>query len=193
MAQTQGGAFPVKLLFAILGVVIILVLISISMARTSSTEYCISCHELKRYKDELEKSSHALDEDDRPIGCKQCHIPNEFGPEYVVVKLLGLKDVYVHLFGDIEHLDRREMQEFARRFIPDENCLACHENLYQNTAGKEISETGRVAHESYEGKNGQTRSGCAGCHQNLAHLPRFDRWYQVNAAFAENFPLEEEQ
>ncbi len=153
----------------------------------------MSCHELKPHKAELEKSSHAVDKDKNPIECSQCHIPNGFGLKYLSVKMMGLKDLWVHKYGDPENLDRRRLQKVARRYVQDDNCRACHQDLFKNTKDEKISELGRIAHEAYLGKNGTTRSGCAGCHPNMAHLPVFDRWYPFNAEFAKNLSLVEEQ
>jgi len=182
-----------KLILILAGIGVVLILMSISMARTSTTQYCMSCHEMKRYKTELEKSSHAVDKDKQPIACRQCHIPAEVGPKYVAVKVyLGMKDMITHYFGDPENLDRREMQQIARRFIPDENCRKCHQDLFKTTEGKDISEIGKLCHEAYLGTNGTTCRSCTGCHFNLAHLPRFDRRYFFNAEFAQRLPLEQE-
>lgn len=174
-------------------VALLLFLISIPMERTSRTEYCVSCHELKSHKTELEKSSHAKDKDKKPIECRQCHIPNGFGLRYLSVKMMGIKDLWSHKFGDPENLDRRRLQVVARRYIVDDNCRTCHQDLFKTTKEEKISEIGRLAHEAYLGKNGNTRNGCAGCHPNMAHLPAFDRRYPFNAAFAQNLPLVQEQ
>ena len=174
-------------------IVVVGFLITIPLERTSTTEFCVSCHELQTHKTELEKSSHAVDKDKNPIGCRQCHIPNSFGPKYLAVKIMGIKDLWVHKFGDPENLDRRKLQATARRYVQDDNCRACHQDLFKNAKDEKISELGRLAHESYLGKNGNTRSGCAGCHPNMAHLPEFDRRYKINAEFAKNLPLSQEQ
>ena len=181
----------IKYLAIPLGVVAVIVFMSLSMARTSTTEYCMSCHEMKEYKQELEKSAHAVDKDKNPIDCKQCHIPLSIGPRYFTVKTyLGMRDMFVHYFGDPNNLDRRKMQEFVRRFIPDENCLECHSDLYKNTKDKEISAIGKLSHEAYLGKNGNTKRNCAGCHLNMAHLPDFDRRLYINKEFAMRLPPE---
>ena len=183
-----------KYLLIPLVIAVIIIFMSISMARTSTTEYCTSCHEMQKYKDELEKSSHAVDKDKNPIQCYQCHIPQGIGPKYLSVKIfLGMKDLFIHNFGDPENLDRRKMQEIGRRFIPDENCLVCHQDLNKDVKDKKISEVGRLCHEAYEGQNGTTKRGCAGCHFNMAHLPSFDRRFFFNAEFAKRLPLKEEQ
>lgn len=194
MVNTESGKFPLKYLFILLGAAVIILLMSIAMARTSTTDYCTSCHEMEKYKAELEKSSHAVDKDKNPIQCRQCHIPNSIGPKYLTVKsFFGIKDLVVHNFGNTENLDRRKMQAFARRFIPDENCLGCHNDLNKDKKGNKISEIGRLCHEAYQKKNGTTKQGCAGCHYNMAHLPKFDRRFFFNEEFAKRLPLQEEQ
>jgi len=163
---------------------------------TSSTEYCVSCHEMKRHQTELKASSHAKDAEKKDISCSQCHIPPT-GLRFASIKLVfGVKDIYAHYFGEPNDLDRRKLQNFTRRFVPDENCLACHKDLTKNVKNKPISEIGKQAHEAYLGhngdKSGNTRSNCVGCHQNMAHLPTFDARYDVNAAFAARLAALEE-
>jgi len=191
ISQKSSGKVKIILL---IGCVVFLAVMSLSMAKTSSTDYCISCHEMSVYKDELKKSSHALTKDKTAIECKDCHIPRGYGGRYLIVKtVLGMKDLMTHYFGDPENLNRREMQDIARRFIPDENCIQCHQDLTKDVKDKELSEIGKLCHEAYLGKNGKTRRGCAGCHFNMAHLPKFDRRYTFNAEFVKKLPLKKEQ
>ncbi len=194
MAEASQNKSPLKVLIIALGIIIVLLIaMSVSMAKTSETDFCISCHEIQKYKDELDKSPHALDKDKKAIECKQCHIPNSIGPQYLIIKSLGLKDLFVHNFGDPDDLNRRVMQANARRFIPDENCLACHSDLMKDAKDKKISEIGQLCHEAYLGKNGTTRRKCADCHFNMAHLPEYDRRFPFNAEFAKRLPLPEEE
>ena len=51
--------------------------------------------------------------------------------------------------------------------------------------------TPTAAHDNYLDKNGSSRSGCAGCHRNIAHLPPEDRHYDANAAFASKLTFKE--
>lgn len=188
MTQQQAGKLSWKwIVVIVIGLAAVLVGMGVSMARTSTTEYCTSCHEMKPYLDELKKSPHALDANKKPIDCAQCHVPADLGPKYLVVKtVIGMKDMIVHYLGDPENLDRRDMQPMARQFMDDDNCLACHKDLMKDAKGeKAVSEVGKLCHEAYLGKNGGgTKRNCAGCHQNMAHLPRFDMRYAVNAEFA---------
>ncbi|MEH0019453.1 MAG: NapC/NirT family cytochrome c [Desulfobacter sp.] len=182
------------LVILLVTIAVVFAAIALTMANTSSTEFCMSCHEMKVYKQELEKSSHAVDKDKQEIACKDCHIPNTVSGKYVIVKtMLGVGDFMAHHFGDPDNLDRRKLQKIARRFVLDDNCLACHQDLFKDAKGGDsLSEIGRLCHEAYLGKNGQTRRGCAGCHFNMAHLPEFDRRYHFNAEFAKKLPLNKE-
>ena len=195
MIKSNSGKIALKFIVILIALAAVIVLMSISMARTSTTEFCMSCHEIRTHKDELEKSSHAVDKDKKPIQCHQCHIPNSIGLKYLTVKtLLGVKDWIAHNWGDPENLDRREMQKTARRFLPDENCRACHpEFLTKDAKDNKISEVGRLCHEAYLEQNGNTKRNCSGCHFNMAHLPEFDRRYFFNAEFAKRFPLKKEK
>lgn len=178
------------------GIVFAVVLVGgpASLKATSTTQFCLSCHEMSTNQMEMKFSTHAKDKDGKPIDCVQCHLPPGIGPKYLTVKVYsGVKDLYVHFFTDVEELNRMEMQVTARRFIDDANCLACHEDLYKDAKGeKPISELGKVAHDAYLGKNGNVRNGCANCHINLAHLPSFDKNLDINAKFASRILKQEE-
>ncbi len=160
---------------------------------TSTTKFCLSCHEMAPYQREIKFSSHAKDKDGKEIGCAQCHLPPGAGPRFVAVKMYsGIKDLYVHLRDNPDDLPRVKLQPMARRFMDDANCLSCHPDLYKDAKGeKAVSEIGKVAHDAYLGKNGQAKSNCAGCHINLAHLPEFDQRLEVNAPFKSKLLKEE--
>jgi nitrate/TMAO reductase-like tetraheme cytochrome c subunit len=162
---------------------------------SSSTRFCLSCHEMRPYEREQKLSSHARDKDGADIACFQCHIPPGVGPRYLAVKLYsGVKDAVAHFWRDSPRLNRVHTQQVARRFIDDANCLACHADLDRNAKGDgPVSAVGKLAHDAYRGRNGQGKRFCSGCHVNLAHLPVFDRSMQVNEAFSSRLLQEEEK
>lgn len=159
--------------------------ISVSVVQTSTTAFCMSCHEMRPYQKEMDASPHAKDAEGRPISCSQCHVPNANLPRMLAAKAyLGALDVWAHFTGKGYDLDRAAMQPVARRFVDDANCRACHEDLARNAKNDgPVSPEGKLAHDAYLGKNGQARSGCAGCHANMAHLPVFDQRIPRNAKF----------
>ncbi|MBQ9537618.1 MAG: NapC/NirT family cytochrome c [Desulfovibrionaceae bacterium] len=153
---------------------------------SSQTSFCLSCHEMRIYQQEQMCSAHAKDAKGQEIGCAQCHIPKGNVIRMLAAKgWMGIKDLWVHTFYPEEELDRYVMQPIARRFTDDANCKACHQNLQRNAKNDApISVEGKLAHANYLGSNGQSRSGCVGCHQNLAHLPVFDARIPGNEDFA---------
>ncbi|WP_300810602.1 NapC/NirT family cytochrome c [uncultured Desulfovibrio sp.] len=175
-----------KLAVLAVGAVIGITAVSATVQYTSGTEFCLSCHEMRVYAEEMKASTHAKDAEGRPIGCAQCHIPGSNIVRMLAAKMwMGTKDIWVHAVEGGHGLDRAAMQPRARRFIDDANCLACHQDLGRNAKGDgPVSEEGRLAHDSYLGKNGRSRNGCAGCHANLAHLPPFDARIPKNHEFA---------
>ncbi len=184
--------------FLIIWVVAIIILFASAsgyvMSATSSMEFCSEkCHEMGIYAEEMKYSVHAKDHDGNPITCANCHIPVDSIVDYTMVKAYsGIKDVYVHNFGDPDNLNRLELKHAARPFVSDANCMKCHTDLYKTADKKnDISELGKIAHNAYLGKDGQAKSKCVGCHTNIAHLPDFDTRYTVNKEFADRLANKE--
>ena len=169
---------------ALSGLVLILA-VSVGVAQTSKTSFCLSCHEMGMYQKELEASSHAKDAQGQPIGCSQCHVPGTNLVRMLAGKAyLGGRDVWSHFTDGGYDLDRAAMQPIARRFVDDANCRSCHQDLTRNAKNDgPVSPEGKLAHDAFLGVNGQSRNGCAGCHTNMAHLPVFDERIPRNAKF----------
>jgi nitrate/TMAO reductase-like tetraheme cytochrome c subunit len=155
------------------------------VVQTQKSSFCLSCHEMQVYQKELEASSHAKDAKGQPIGCAQCHVPGTNIVRMLAGKsYMGGKDLWVHYAEKPGELHRAAMQPAARRFVDDANCRACHEDLAKNAKNDgPVSAEGKLAHDAYQGINGQARNGCAGCHANIAHLPPFDERIPRNAKF----------
>ena len=90
---------------------------------TSSTSFCLSCHEMRVHQQELALSPHAQDARGNAIECVQCHIPSTNIVRMLSAKTwLGTKDLWVHATtGGSVTLNRREIQPEARRFMDDAN------------------------------------------------------------------------
>ncbi|MDR2725936.1 MAG: NapC/NirT family cytochrome c [Candidatus Adiutrix sp.] len=193
MNEKKQQRLGFTIFLAVCGLILFCGATGYALHATSSTAFCMSCHEMEPYLAELNLSSHAKDRQGGPVECAQCHIPQGFGPRYFAVKTYsGVKDLAVHFWSKPSRLNRVHTQKTARRFVDDANCLACHQDLYKNAKeDAPVSDYGRLAHDAYLGKNGTTKNNCAGCHINLAHLPEFDRWLETNAAFASRLKREE--
>ena len=143
-------------------------------------EECKRCHDVKVYQTELKSSVHALDKDKKVISCEQCHTFH-YDP---LTSYYARDEYYDKKIFPPDAFDRRKLQAHARNAIKAEKCQACHKDLYKNTKDEPLSEIGRLCHDAFLGKNGETRKTCAGCHINIAHLPEFDRNMPTNVDFA---------
>ncbi len=154
--------------------------VSVKPARPA-VEECMRCHDVKTYQFELKNSVHAFDKDKKEISCEQCH-HFHFSP---LTSYYARDEYYDKKIFEPGAFDRRKIQANARNSIEAEKCQACHKDLYKNSKDEPISEIGRLCHDAFLGKNGETKQTCAGCHINIAHLPEFDRNLSVNAEFAQ--------
>ena len=72
-----------------------------SMEATSTDEFCVSCHELEENAlAEFIGTSHHTNASGKVAGCKDCHVPKEFGPKMAHVHA---KDVMVDQDGLYEN------------------------------------------------------------------------------------------
>jgi trimethylamine-N-oxide reductase cytochrome c-type subunit TorC len=163
---------------AVFGLVMCLGAAASAVGRPSVDE-CMRCHDVKRYQHELKNSVHAFDKDKKEISCEQCHIFH-FNP---LTSYYARDKYYDKKIFEPGTFDRRRMQRNARQTDLTAKCQECHKDLTKNVKGEPISQIGGLAHDAFLGKNGTTRKTCAGCHVNIAHLPKFDRDLMVNAEF----------
>ncbi len=152
-------------------------------------EECQRCHDVVMYQRELQSSAHAFDKDKKEISCEQCH-HFHYSP---LTSYYARDKYYDKKIFPPGAFKRRKMQVTARKSMQAAKCQACHKDLYKNTKGEPLSEIGKLCHDAYLGKNGETRRTCAGCHINIAHLPPFDRDQSHNKAFAKKLAKKEGQ
>ncbi len=144
-----------------------------------AVEECKRCHDVALYERELKSSPHAVDKDNKPISCEQCH-QFHYSP---LTSYYARNEYYDKKIFEPGAFDRRKLQANARNGILNEKCQECHKDLSLNAKGKKISQFGQLCHDAFLGTNGMTRKNCAGCHINMGHLPEFDRDLQINAEF----------
>lgn len=80
------------LLCIVLGAVIVLAG-QWTLHKTSSTEFCLSCHTMQAPYEEYTGSVHFQNQKGIRAECADCHIP-EGGLDFLVAKLRASKDVY---------------------------------------------------------------------------------------------------
>ena len=152
----------------VLGVVIGFPLFSMTyytMVRTSTPEFCASCHEIKPAVQAWRASTHVNNAAGVVADCMDCHLPaphNTF--DFFFTKTYhGIKDVAVHFSGGA--YDRAEQREKAYASFKNDQCQKCHRNLLTmpNSRGA------MLAHRSVLYARAGYAKKCVDCHYDLVH------------------------
>ncbi|MFT7315254.1 MAG: trimethylamine-N-oxide reductase (cytochrome c) cytochrome c-type subunit TorY [Paraglaciecola sp.] len=140
--------------------------------KTSTTEFCVSCHTMDRAYEEYKVSKHFTNNKGIRAECADCHIPQE-PLDYLITKIRASKDVY-HEFitGRIDSPEkyenhRLEMAESVwatLRANDSSTCRSCHNrdamDPYEQTKNA-------MKMHAYGDENNQT---CIDCHKGVAHF-----------------------
>jgi cytochrome c-type protein NapC/trimethylamine-N-oxide reductase cytochrome c-type subunit TorC len=150
------------------GVLISFPLFSLSyytMVRTSTPDFCASCHEIKPAVVAWRSSTHTNNAAGVVVDCMDCHLPapqNTF--EFFFAKTYhGIKDVVLHFVGS--PYDREHARQAAYESFENSQCQKCHRNvLYmpQNRGAMLAHRTVVYARPGYAKK-------CIDCHYDLVH------------------------
>lgn len=142
------------------------------LEKTSSTEFCLSCHTMQAPFQEYQGSVHFSNAKGIRAECADCHIPTDT-MDYLVTKIRASKDIY-HEFitkkistPEKYEAHRAEMAEtvWAQLKANDSaTCRSCHSEdameIYDQTA------QAQKMHQ-YGIDNNQT---CIDCHKGVAHM-----------------------
>lgn len=143
---------------------------SMAMEATNTTEFCISCHEMKIPYEEYKKTAHYSNRSGVRAGCSDCHVPKDFSHK-VLRKIEAVNDVWGHFAGTIdtpEKFEARRLEmatrEWARMKASDSRaCRNCHS--FEGMDPDKQKQRSRKQHESAQ-KDKQT---CIDCHKGIAH------------------------
>jgi cytochrome c nitrite reductase small subunit len=155
----------------VMGVIIAFPLFSLTyytMARTSTPQFCASCHEIQFAYNTWKTSSHANNEQGFVADCMDCHLPApQDTVDFFYAKTFhGAKDVIMHFF--LKEYDHEEQRQKAYASFKNEQCEKCHRNLLYipNKRGAMLAHRDVVyARPGYEKR-------CVDCHKNLVHNAR---------------------
>ena len=109
-----------KKFIIIIGIVVLLIVVNVGALKYTSTPgFCGSCHYMEESVDSWEVSEHYA-----VTTCLDCHSdPGMIG--YLMAKMNGLKELYVHVTSDITRADVEAMDVH----VNPESCLQCHEQV----------------------------------------------------------------
>ena len=139
-----------------------------TMVRTSTPEFCASCHEIQPAYNAWKTSTHVNNAQGFVADCMDCHLPapHDTFNFFYAKTIHGIKDVFVHFFGG--EYDREKNRQIAYASFKNEQCQKCHRNLLYipNKRGAMLAHRDVVyARPGYEKR-------CVDCHKNLVHVQR---------------------
>jgi cytochrome c nitrite reductase small subunit len=156
------------ILYIVLGIVVAFPLFSLTyytMLRTSTPQFCASCHEIEFAYNTWRTSTHTNNSQGFVADCMDCHLP---APEdtfdfFYAKTYHGAKDVLSHL--TMTSYDHEKNREKAYASIKNSHCLKCHRNLvflpYNRGA--------MLAHRTVIYPRPGYDKSCFDCHRNLVH------------------------
>ena len=141
---------------------------SVAVNKTSTDEYCNSCHEIHPHSTiSWKQSVHYVTKSGTRTGCVECHLPPH-GEGYLMAKAVtGARDLWGKWTKDPESFDWEEKGtiEHARNHVYEASCLSCHENLFP----PELTKEGEDAHLYYTSASRPADLHCINCHLNAGH------------------------
>lgn len=153
----------------VLGVVSVIAF-DASLHATSTEEFCISCHDMKRPYTELQQTAHFNNASGVRPTCSDCHLPKEFVPK-MIRKVEAAREVWGTMTGIIDtpekyaaHLPAMKAREIARMQANDsQECRNCHDPAHmqadlQSKMAQRFHKPERVKDQS-----------CIDCHAGIAH------------------------
>jgi nitrate/TMAO reductase-like tetraheme cytochrome c subunit len=161
------------LILVAVGILIAFPLFSISyytMVRTSTPQFCASCHEIQFAFDTWKTSTHVNNAQGFVADCMDCHLPapHDTFNFFFAKTAHGIKDVFIHFTQDMSQYDHERQRQKAYASFKNEQCQKCHRNILYipNKRGAMLAHRDVIyARPGYEKK-------CVDCHRNLVHNQR---------------------
>lgn len=169
------------LILVVVGIVIAFPIFSMTyytMVRTSTPEFCSSCHEIEPAYNAWRTSTHVNNAQGLVADCMDCHLPapHDTFNFFFAKTMHGLKDVAVHVATGGHDYDREAMSESAYRSIKNDQCLKCHRNIVNLPDNRGAM----LAHKTVLWPRPGMEKQCTDCHRNLVHVDREVYGYKQN-------------
>jgi len=136
-----------------------------TMVRTSTPDFCASCHEIRPAVNQWRASTHVNNAHGFVADCMDVHLPAPHkAVDFVVAKTFhGDKDVVKHFTMD--EYDRQENRAAAYRSFDNAQCQKCHRNLL----GMPHRRGAMLAHRTVLYPRPGYEKKCVDCHYDLVH------------------------
>ena len=144
--------------------------------KTSSTEFCLSCHSHEKFiRPEYEASGHFKNRVGVRAGCSDCHLPHDNWFALTLKKVIVIKDVFGEMSGKLSTAEKYEAHrgpmalKVWKQALNDDShfCRSCHNFDAMNT---ELQ--GKMPARMHP-KAMQSGESCIECHRGIVHaLPQ---------------------
>ena len=156
------------LILITIGILLAFPLFSISyftMVRTSTPQFCASCHEIQFAVNTWKMSTHVNNAHGFVADCMDCHLPAPHDTfDFFYAKTFhGIKDIIVHFIQD--EYDHEKNRRAAYASFKNVQCQKCHRNLL-NIPNKRGA---MLAHRAVLYPRPGYEKKCVDCHRNLVH------------------------
>lgn len=135
----------------------------------STDKSCLMCHVHPHAEDSWKIGKHVNNRSGVKVHCVDCHLPprQDSWAHYTAKARLGAKDLWGYLTKDSADFDwdTKSQLENAIKFIPNESCKECHQNLFPEG----INADGITAHLHYEENEKKLDLQCISCHLDAGH------------------------
>ena len=163
--------YVIALILVGVGIVIAFPLFSVSyytMVRTSTPDFCGSCHEIKPAVVAWRSSSHTNNASGVVVDCMDCHLPapQDTFDFFFAKTYHGIKDVAIHFFTG--EYDREKARNNAYGAFDNRECQKCHRNLLNMP----YKRGAMLAHRSVLYARPGSEKKCVDCHYDLVHSER---------------------
>jgi sulfatase modifying factor 1 len=152
----------------IIGVVFVAALYQTSVY-FSTNESCMMCHVHPHAEESWQLSVHVNNGSGVTVNCVDCHLPpsDNTWAHYSAKALLGARDLWGYLTKDSADFnwDQKSELEYAIKYIPNESCVKCHQNLFPEG----ITDDGITAHLYYDDNVEKLDLQCISCHLDAGH------------------------
>lgn len=136
--------------------------------KSSTNEYCISCHIHPGADQSWKLSSHYNSKSGVITDCAACHLPPKGSFKHFAAKArTGLKDLWSYYTKDSSSFDweSRKHLDYAVGIVYNESCKQCHQQLFP----ARLSDEGVTAHLYYEANEEKLNLQCISCHLDVGH------------------------
>jgi nitrate/TMAO reductase-like tetraheme cytochrome c subunit len=136
-----------------------------TMVRTTTPQFCASCHEIQFAYNTWKTSTHVNNAQGFVADCMDCHLPapHDTVNFFYAKTFHGIKDILIHFTQ--EGYDHAKNRQSAYASFKNEQCQKCHRNLLYIPEKRGAM----LAHRAVVYARPGYEKQCVDCHRNLVH------------------------